>query len=226
MSSIDKLRDSGPVILPSMLQNDFSNIAGVCESLELAKVSALHLDVMDGRFVPNISYGLPIVEAFRKSTSLILDCHLMIEEPEKYVEQFISAGADIVTFHVEATGDVDGCINKIKEAGADVGLAINPGTPVEAIKAYTSTVDLVLIMSVHAGFGGQSFIEESIDRIETARELEGNFLLEVDGGINTSTIQRCAQAGIDLFVAGSAIFGKEDYTAAVSELVGLAKVEK
>ncbi|MEE2640135.1 MAG: ribulose-phosphate 3-epimerase [Planctomycetota bacterium] len=222
MNPVEKLRNARPVILPSMLQNDFSDIAGVCSRLQEAGVSGLHLDVMDGCFVPNISYGLPIVAAFRKSTDLVLDCHLMIERPEKYVRQFAEAGADLVTFHVEATDDPQRCVEEIRQAGASVGVALNPGTPLEAIEPLTRQCDLVLVMSVHAGFGGQSFIENSLQRLEQARQLEGDFLLEVDGGINGSTIQQCAAAGAELFVVGSAIFGQEDYAAAIAEMAELA----
>lgn len=222
MSSLDQLRCLRPAILPSMLQNDFSNIEAECEKLRDAGAQALHLDVMDGNFVPNISYGLPVVSAFRKSSDLFLDCHLMINHPEKYVSQFVEAGADLVTIHLEATDRVDQCIDLIRDAGAAVGLAVNPDTPIDSLGPYSSNCDLILIMSVHAGFGGQSFIENSIERIHEARQLKGDFILEVDGGINVSTINRCALAGVDWFVVGSAIFGKEDYSAAIDELSSLA----
>lgn len=226
MSAIEKMRQARPAILPSMLQNDFSNIQSECEQLKQAGAEILHLDVMDGCFVPNLSYGLPIVSAFRKSTSLFLDCHLMIEQPEKYVQQFVEAGADLVTFHVEATQQVSRCIELLRESGAGVGLAVNPDTPIESLADYSAHCDLILVMSVHAGFGGQSFIEKSIERIAEARQLDGEFLLEVDGGINQSTIGQCAQAGVDWFVAGSAIFGKEDYAAAMSELLRAAAIKE
>lgn len=222
MNPIEILRNARPVILPSMLQNDFTNIGSICDRLKQAGAAGLHLDVMDGTFVPNISYGIPIVSAFRQSSDLVLDCHLMIAEPEKYISQFAKAGADIVTVHLEATNHVADCIQEIRDAGAAVGLAVNPDTPIEKLEPYSQECDLILIMSVHAGFGGQSFIEDSLSRIAQARELPGDFLLEVDGGINTSTISNCAAAGIDLFVVGSALFGKEDYTAAIAELEGLA----
>lgn len=222
MKPTEILRDVRPVILPSMLQNDFTNLAALCTELEQAGARGLHLDVMDGTFVPNLSYGIPIVSAFRQSTDLVLDCHLMIAEPEKYVEQFAKAGADIITIHLEATENVEKCIETIRSVNADVGLAVNPDTPIEKLRPFSDQCDLILIMSVHAGFGGQSFIENSISRIKEARNLPGNFLLEVDGGINTSTITKCASAGSDLFVVGSALFGKDDYSAAIAELEELA----
>lgn len=226
MSIIEKMRNLRPAILPSMLQNDFSNIENECERLKNAGAKILHLDVMDGTFVPNISYGLPIVSAFRKSTDLFLDCHLMIDQPEKYISQFAAAGADLITIHVEATSKIEECIALIQETGCGVGLALNPDTPVDVLDSLSTRCDLILVMSVHAGFGGQSFIEKSIQRIEQVRQLDGDFIVEVDGGINRSTVGRCAQVGVDWFVAGSAIFGQEDYAAAISELLSLAAIKE
>lgn len=226
MSTFDQLRRSSPVILPSMLQNDFSNLRGECQRLKEAGARALHLDVMDGTFVPNLSYGLPIVSAFRQSSDLYLDCHLMIDQPEKYVTQFVQRGADLVTIHVESTQRIESCIEAIRSAGAAVGLAVNPDTPIDSLAPYSEAIDLILVMSVHAGFGGQSFIEESLSRLRQARQLAGDFVLQVDGGINASTIQRCADQGVDWFVVGSAIFGQEDYKVAIDELSDLAAVKR
>lgn len=221
MSPIDPLREDRPSILPSMLQNDFCDIRGLCRNLETSGIKGLHLDVMDGNFVPNMSYGLPIVQAFRQSTSLVLDCHLMINAPDRYVRAFVEAGADVVTVHAEAVEDLGRCLDSIHDAGAAAGVALNPDSPLDSIADVSDRCDLILIMSVQAGFGGQAFREESLERLKAAAELPGDFLLEVDGGINESTIAKCAQAGADLLVAGSAIFAKQDHAAAIADLMNL-----
>lgn len=225
MKSIEKLRKSKPVILPSMLMCDFTNIKQECERLADAGSEAIHLDVMDGVFVPNMTYGIPIVEAFRKSTDMFLDVHLMIEKPESYIKQFAEAGSDLLTIHVEATADPIGCIDLIHECGAAAGIAVNPNTGLEHIERIAEKCELVLIMSVHAGFGGQSFIDEAIPRLKQMRELSDRYLLEVDGGINKQTISRCADVGVDMFVVGSAIFNEEDYGSAISQLAELTESE-
>lgn len=219
-----QLRGASPVILPSLLLCDFTNLQREVERLEEAGVKALHLDVMDGRFVPNFTYGMPIVEAFRQITDLPLDVHLMIEEPQRYIQQFYDAGADSITIHQEAVSDLQSALKRIRELGLASGVAINPGTPAESIIAHLEHCDLVLIMSVDAGFGGQSFNDVAIKKIERLRAISGpDIMLEVDGGINESTISKCAQAGAELFVVGSAIFRSEQYETVVKQLTGLAQ---
>ncbi|MDG2469315.1 MAG: ribulose-phosphate 3-epimerase [Pirellulaceae bacterium] len=224
--SIDSLRSHRPLILPSMLMCDFSDIREQCRLLQDGGAEALHLDVMDGRFVPNLSYGLPIVAAFRESTDMLLDVHLMMYHPENYISQFADAGADILTIHQESTENAGSCIDEIHRCGVLAGIAVNPDTDLDLILDVAPSCDLVLIMSVHAGFGGQTFIDQSISRIETMRDHSENYLLEVDGGINASTIGNCANAGVDLFVVGSALFNQKDYGSTLSHLAGLAEPHK
>jgi ribulose-phosphate 3-epimerase len=211
------------MVLPSLLMCDFGNLEREVQRLEEAGVGALHLDVMDGSFVPNLTYGMPIVQAFRRLTSMPLDVHLMIVEPERYVEQFCEAGADVITFHVEAVRDPSSLLRRIRDMGAGAGVALNPGTPLSTIEGCLNLCDLVLVMSIPPGFGGQQFDEVALDKLRRLREMaDGQVMLEVDGGINKSTIERCAQAGAGYFVVGSAIFGKQDYGPVVRELSQLA----
>jgi len=218
-----RLRNSAPVVLPSLLQCDFANLQREVEKLAEAGIEALHLDVMDGNFVPNLTYGLPIVDALRRVTDMPLDVHLMISDPQRYLKQFYDAGADIITFHVEAVDDPAVVLREIRNLGAGAGLALNPKTPLSKIEPVLSDCDLVLVMSVEAGFGGQSFDESALDKLRSLRELVGkNVLLEVDGGVNENTIQRCAEAGAELFVVGSAIFRETSYEQIVPRLASLA----
>lgn len=206
-------------ILPSLLQCDFTNLEREVRRLEAAGVAGLHLDVMDGHFVPNISYGMPLVAALRRLTTLPLDVHLMISEPQKYVKEFVEAGADIVTVHAEVVGDVGLTLATIRSLEAGAGLAVNPGTDLKVVEALLPLCDLALIMSVNAGFGGQQFNPVALEKLRSLRErVSPDVLLEVDGGVNLSTIRSCSQAGATLFVVGSAIFGQSDYAAAVSDL--------
>jgi len=219
-----RLRDESPVILPSLLLCDFANLQREVALLEEAGVKALHLDVMDGVFVPNLTYGMPIVEAFRRLTDLPLDVHLMIETPSRYIQQFIDAGADAITIHEEAVKDPLNSLQQIRELGAASGLAINPATPTAKAEAYLEHCDLLLVMSVDAGFGGQSFNDVALEKLRRLRELCGHeIMLEVDGGINESTISKCAQAGAELFVVGSAIFRSSHYGTVVNQLADLAQ---
>jgi ribulose-phosphate 3-epimerase len=198
---------------------DFGNLEREIRRLEEGGVPALHLDVMDGVFVPNLSYGMPIVAAVRKLTDLPLDAHLMITNPQRYFEDFAKAGADSLTFHIEAVDDPRAALRRIRDLGAAAGVAINPSTPVDRVEACLDACDLVLVMSVEAGFGGQSFNPSAIERLAHFRQLAGDdVLLEVDGGVNPSTIAACAEAGAELFVVGSAIFRHDDYAAAVRDL--------
>jgi ribulose-phosphate 3-epimerase len=221
---IERLRAASPAILPSLLLCDFGKLRSEVEAVEAAGVPAVHLDVMDGHFVPNISYGLPIVEAVRHATALPIDVHLMISNPARYVEQFHTAGADSMTIHAEAVSDPRAVLDKIRELGAVAGLAINPPTPLAAIQAALPHCDLVLVMSVMPGFGGQAFDKVALGKLQSLRDRDDvRPLLEVDGGIAAPTIGSCAAAGADLFVAGSAIFRSGNYATAVSGLRSAAK---
>ena len=201
-----------------MLLCDFTNLESEIRKLEAAGFESLHLDVMDGVFVPNITYGMTIVKAVRQCTDLIVDVHLMIVEPEKYLQAFKDSGADIITIHAEATDDACGLLKQIRELDAVAGIAINPGTPVSAIEDCLEFADLVLPMSVEPGFGGQLFNEDVLSKFKQIRKLAPEVLLQIDGGINATTIEMARQAGVELFVAGSAIFKTEDYEATRNEL--------
>ncbi len=211
-------RGTIPAVLPSMLLCDFGNLKAEIERLHEAGARGLHLDVMDGRFVPNLTYGMPIVAAVRKLTHLPIDVHLMIEEPSNYLRAFADAGADLITVHVEAVKDVPQILHEIHDLGVQSGLALNPDTPVEAVLPHVEACDLVLVMSVPAGFGGQAFRPNSLDKLRRLRESRADLLLEVDGGINEQTIGACRQAGADLFVVGSAIFRADSYRVALERL--------
>jgi len=215
----DRLRAASPAVLPSLLLCDFANLEREIQRLEEANVPALHLDVMDGHFVPNLSYGLPIVEAVRHTTDLPLDLHLMIAEPAKYIEQFRDAGANSMTIHVEAVADPRPLLDEIRALGAMSGLALNPPTPLSSILPSLPHCDIVLVMSVMPGFGGQQFERTALEKLRAlSARGDHDALLEVDGGINTSTVGDCAKAGADLLVTGSAIFRSDDYREAVAQL--------
>ena len=222
---LENIRGQRPVILPSLLLCDFGNLAAEVSRLRDAGINALHLDVMDGHFVPNLSYGMPIIEGLRNLTDMPLDVHLMISNPTSYVQQFVDAGSDLLTVHVEACEDPVSVIKQINESGIASGIALNPETEIDAIDAVLADVDVVLVMSVQAGFGGQSFQPVALEKLRqlaALREANGySWSLEVDGGINTSTVRDCFQAGADWFVAGSAIFKQECYQAATRNLVEL-----
>ena len=222
--SLAALREAAPVVLPSLLLCDFGNLEREIRTLEAAGVRALHLDVMDGHFVPNLTYGMPIVEACRRLTDLPIDVHLMISDPHKYIRAFHEAGADNLTIHVEAVADSRPVLQEIRSLGAGAGLALNPATPLSAVEPALDLCDLILVMSVPAGFGGQKFHPVAIDKLRQLRQItRPDVLLEVDGGISGKTIASCAQAGAQLFVVGSAIFQGSDYAAAVSKLTALAR---
>ena len=212
------------IISPSMLSADFGNLERDTKMIDRSAAEWVHIDVMDGVFVPNISFGFPVMKPIRKATSKVLDVHLMIVEPEKYVRRFVEAGADYVTFHYEATEDIDCCIAAIREAGAKVGISIKPATKVSVLKDILSKVDLVLIMSVEPGFGGQSFIEGSLEKIqqlaEMRQEMGADFIIEVDGGISAKNAGEVFAAGAEAVVAGSAVFGAADPEA---EIVNMLK---
>jgi ribulose-phosphate 3-epimerase len=223
-SPVDRLRRAAPLVLPSLLLCDFSNLQREVQRLEAAGVEGLHLDVMDGHFVPNLTYGMPIVRAARSLTDLPLDVHLMISNPADYIEPFRVAGADLITIHAEVVEDPRPLLGQIRELGAGCGLAIDIHTPASRVTDYLGECDLVLVMSVATGFGGQAFDPESLDKLRHLRDLAGDgLLLQVDGGVNNSTIAQCAAAGADLLVVGSAIFRQPDYGPVVRELQELAR---
>lgn len=194
-------------IAPSILSADFANLAKDIKQCELAKVKILHIDVMDGNFVPNITIGPVVISAIRRQSKLIFDTHLMINSPDKYVEAFVKAGSDWITFHIEAVKNPFSLIKKIRNLGAKPGISINPFTSLRKISRYLDMVDLVLVMSVNPGFGGQKFISDVLPKIETLKKEKRNFKISVDGGINFDTISAVAAAGADIAVAGNAVFG-------------------
>ncbi|MFC0136911.1 ribulose-phosphate 3-epimerase [Staphylococcus petrasii] len=211
-------------IYPSLLSADFLNLKNEIALLEEAQVDGLHFDVMDGQFVPNISIGLPILDAMRSATQLPIDVHLMIENPEQYIETFAEHGADMISIHVEATPHIHRALQMIKNAGKKAGVVINPGTPVEALMPILEMVDYVLIMTVNPGFGGQSFIEACATKVRLLRDIressELHFDIEVDGGINDETIGLCAENGATMFVTGSYFFKQDDYKKVTQRLKG------
>ena len=201
-------------IAPSILSADFSRLGEEVERLEAEGADWVHVDVMDGVFVPNITIGPSVVKAIRPRTTLPFDVHLMITSPERYIEQFADAGADLITVHVEATGDVRGAIEMIHRLGKKAGLSLNPETPFSAVEPYLEHIDLLLVMTVHPGFGGQSFMPVGLPKISAARErldaLGSGAEIEVDGGINCDTGRMCIKAGASVLAAGSALFKCRD----------------
>lgn len=202
------------IIAPSMLSADFGHLERDTQMIDRSAAEWVHIDVMDGVFVPNISFGFPVVKAIRKASAKCMDVHLMIVEPERYVARFVEAGADIVTFHYEATYNPHGCIELIRKAGAKVGISIKPATSVEVLRDILPLIDLVLIMSVEPGFGGQSFIPASLEKIERLRALcdeQGlQTIIEVDGGLSAHNAHEVFGAGADVLVAGNAVFGAQN----------------
>ena len=211
------------IISPSMLSADFGNLERDTKMIDRSAAEWVHIDVMDGVFVPNISFGFPVMKPIRKATSKVLDVHLMIVEPEKYVKRFAEAGADYVTFHYEATSDIQKCIDLTKEAGAKVGISIKPATPASVLREWLPQLDLVLVMSVEPGFGGQSFMPNSIGKCEELdamkREMGLDTIIEVDGGISSKNAALLFNAGAEAVVAGSAVFGAADPEAEIVNMI-------
>jgi len=212
-----------PIVAPSLLSANFGKLDAEVAMLESSEAEWLHLDVMDGRFVPNISFGFPVIEAVRRQSQKILDVHLMIEQPELYVERFAQAGSDVITVHWEACRHLHRTLQQIRDQGKKAGVAINPHTPVKGLRSILSSTDLILIMSVNPGFGGQQFIPESIERISETRKMidDAGFSsihIEVDGGIGLENAGAVVEAGATVLVAGSSVFGSVNPRQTILEL--------
>jgi ribulose-phosphate 3-epimerase len=218
------LRPASPLLAPSLLSADFTRLGEELRMIEASGAQVVHVDVMDGRFVPNITIGLPVVESLRKATSLPLDCHLMIVEPLRYAADFVKAGADWVSIHQEADPHLNRTLASIRQAGAKAGVVLNPGTPVETLVDLVDDFDFVLLMSVNPGFGGQSFIPRVFDKVKRLDALRTErgipFLIEVDGGVSMKNAADLVLAGADCLVAGNAVFRAESPMQAVAGLLG------
>ncbi|MBN1830162.1 MAG: ribulose-phosphate 3-epimerase [Deltaproteobacteria bacterium] len=210
------------LIAPSILSSDFGRLAEEIGTVEAAGADLIHIDVMDGHYVPNLTFGPPVIAAIRKVTRLPFDVHLMIENPERWIDAYADAGSDFITVHVEAEPHLHRAVQKIRKRGVKAGLSLNPSTPLGTVGEILGDIDLLMIMSVNPGFGGQSFIETSLSKIARARrmidEQSPGILLEVDGGVKIDNIEAIGRAGVDIFVAGSAIFGSGDYGATIAKM--------
>ena len=211
------------ILAPSMLSADFGHLADDTKMIDRSAAQWIHIDVMDGVFVPNISFGFPVLKAIKAASDKFCDVHLMIVEPEKYVERFAKAGADLVTFHIEATQDVEGTIELIRKSGAKVGISIKPATQPEVLDSLLDKIDLILVMSVEPGFGGQSFMPNSVDKVKYLRkaidERGMNVTIEIDGGVSAANAGMLYEAGCDALVAGSAVFGAADPEAEIVKIL-------
>ncbi|MBO4555032.1 MAG: ribulose-phosphate 3-epimerase [Clostridia bacterium] len=210
------------IVAPSILSADFGKMAEAVENVKAWGADWVHCDVMDGVYVPNITFGMPMVKALRKYSDMFLDVHLMITKPEKYVGQFCDAGADLVTFHPEASDNVQGALDEIKSKGKKCGLVVNADQSVDIVKPYLNQIDLLLIMTVQAGFGGQSFKEDCVEKARwAAKEREGqklDFLLEIDGGVSPKNVQLLKDAGVDVVVAGNSVFKSENPSLTIKQM--------
>lgn len=206
------------LIAPSILSADFAKLGEEVEAITKGGADWVHIDVMDGHFVPNITIGPCVVGAIRSHTNLHFDTHLMIDHPEQYVPQFLKAGSDRICFHLEAAKDPAAVLKKIHEGGAKTGIALKPGTPIEKVYPYLDQTDMVLVMTVEPGFGGQKFMADMMDKVKAIKDKCPQMLVEIDGGVNLETIGVAAGAGVNVCVAGTAVFGKTDYAAAIREL--------
>lgn len=217
------------LLAPSILSADLTNLSQQIRMVEMGGADWIHCDVMDGHFVPNITFGPILVDAARRITKLPLDVHLMIKNPDMYLEDFITAGADIISVHFEEVVHLNRTINRIKELGAKAGVVINPSTPVSSLKDIAEYTDLVLIMSVNPGFGGQSFINNSLRKIKEAvklrQDMKANFIIEVDGGVDLNNIKSILEVGCDAFVIGSSIFKSENITSKATEFKNIISVK-